>query len=162
MKRYPLMLVVVALFALPVVNRAEDKEFKLSKDEEAVLKLTNEVRKKEGLPELKPNALLAKAARDHSANMAKQGKLEHVLDEKQPADRVADTGYKRAYVGENIAGGKALKPKGAFDLWLDSPPHKKNMLSDKFEEIGIGIVRNGKGEIYYTQVFGLTAEERGK
>ena len=154
MKRCPFLLVVVALFAANGAARAEDTEFKLSKDEEVVLKLTNTLRKKEGLPELKPNALLAKAAREHSANMAKQNKLEHVLDDKEPVDRVVATGYKRAYVGENIAAGKAMPPKGAHDLWLDSPPHKKNMLSEKFEEIGIGIVRSSKGVIYYTQVFG--------
>lgn len=162
MKRFPLLLVVLSGFLASGASRSEDKEFKLTKDEEAVLKLTNELRKKEELPELKPNALLAKAARDHSANMAKQGKLEHVLDDKEPADRVAATGYKRAWVGENIAAGRNLKPKGAYDLWFDSPPHKKNMLSDKFEEIGIGIVRSGKGEVYYTQVFGTPRKKGGE
>jgi uncharacterized protein YkwD len=138
---------------------ADDKDFKLTKEEEEVLKLTNELRKKEDLPALKPNALLTKAARAHSANMAKQRKLEHVLDDKDPAERVAATGYKRAYVGENIAAGKRMPPKGAYDLWLDSPPHKQNMLSDKFEEVGIGIARDARGDIYYTQVFGTPRKE---
>lgn len=153
MKRDPLF-AILAILIVSLATRADDKEFKLSREEEAVLKLTNELRKKEDLPPLKPNPLLSKAARDHSANMAKQRKLEHVLDEKEPADRVAATGYKRDWVGENIAAGKGLTPKSAYELWLDSPPHKKNMLSDKFEEIGIGIARDARGDIYYTQVFG--------
>jgi uncharacterized protein YkwD len=154
MNRYVFPPILAVMLAAAPSARTEDKEFKFTKEEETVLKLTNELRKKEDLPALKPNALLTKAARAHSANMAKQGKLEHVLDEKNPADRVAAAGYKRALVGENVAAGKRMPPKGAYDLWLDSPPHKKNMLSDKFEEIGIGIARDAKGDVYYTQVFG--------
>jgi uncharacterized protein YkwD len=101
------------------------------------------------------------AARNHSKNMAKQHKLEHVLDDKEPADRVADTGYKRKYVAENVAGGQRLAPKAAFDLWVESKPHKENMLDEKFEEIGVGVARDDKGEVYYTQVFGTQRKTKG-
>lgn len=163
MKRSPVVFaLLIAAFTLArAADQEEAEKVKLTKEEEAVLKLTNELRAKEKLPALKPNALLTKAARAHSENMAKQKKLSHVLDEKEPAERVADTGYKRAWVGENIAGGRRLTPKGAYDLWLDSAPHKKNMLSDKFEEIGIGIARDGRGDIYYTQVFGTPRKSGG-
>jgi uncharacterized protein YkwD len=134
-------------------TKKDEPELKLSKGEQAVLDLTNKAREKEELPPLKPNALLCKAARGHSANMSKQRELNHVLDGKNPADRVKDTGYQWASVGENIANGDDLTPAGAVELWMNSPPHKKNILSKDYTEIGIGIVRNDKGDVYYTQVF---------
>jgi uncharacterized protein YkwD len=156
MKATFVLLVSLALTPFTFSAAAKDTKdtFRLSRDEEAVLRLTNALRAKEKLPALKPNALLTKAARAHSANMARQKKLAHVLDDKTPADRVADTGYKRALVGENVAGGRRLSPGKAVDLWFHSPPHKKNMLDAKFEEMGIGIARDDRGEVYYTQVFG--------
>ena len=45
-------------------------------------------------------------------------------------------------------------------LWMDSPEHKANILRDKFTEIGIGIARNAKGEVYYTQVFAAPKKKR--
>lgn len=132
---------------------------KLSKDEQAVLDLVNKARAKEALPALRANALLTEAARNHSKNMARQKKLEHVLDDQEPSDRVAKTGYAMVTVGENIAAGVKLAPRGAFDLWMNSPPHKKNILSDEYAEIGIGLARDDKGNTYYTQVFGT---ERGE
>ena len=51
--------------------------FRLSKDENALLELTNKERDKAGLAPLRANAKLFQAARDHSENMAKQDKLDH-------------------------------------------------------------------------------------
>jgi uncharacterized protein YkwD len=156
MQRLPVLL-LGAIILCPATLAAEkesSEKLKLTKEEQAVVKLTNDLRAKEKLPPLKVNALLTQAARAHSRNMAKQQKLEHVLDEKEPADRVKETGYQRALVAENIAGGRRLPPSGAFELWVDSKPHRANLLGEKFEEIGVGVARDDKGEVYYTQVFG--------
>src|SRR5204863_3532418 len=71
----------------------------------------------------------------------------------EPAERIAKTGYKISTWGENIAGGPRVSPRAAFDLWMNSEPHRKNILSDQYEEIGIGITRDDRGEVYFTQVF---------
>jgi uncharacterized protein YkwD len=150
----PSLLLGFAVLALAADKDDKDKEkLTLSADEQAILKLTNNLRAKEKLPPLKPNALLFEAARAHSKNMAKQGKLAHVLDDKEPTDRIAATGYKRSYVGENVVGGQQVTPKRAFQFWVESEPHRKNLLNEKFEDIGIGIARDKKGDVYYTQVF---------
>lgn len=146
-------------FPLTAADSDDKSKAKLTKDEQAVLDLVNKARAKEELPALKANALLTEAARNHSKNMAKQKKLEHVLDEQTPSDRVAKTGYAMVTVGENIASGVKLSPRGAHELWMNSPPHKKNILSDEYMEIGIGMARDDKGNIYFTQVFG---SERGE
>jgi uncharacterized protein YkwD len=31
--------------------------------------------------------------------------------------------------------------------------HRENILAKEFKEIGIGIARSSKGDVYYTQVF---------
>ena len=38
-------------------------------------------------------------------------------------------------------------------LWMDSDPHRKNILSAKFTEVGVGIAKNDKGEVYCTEIF---------
>ena len=86
---------LVLLLVLVPLASAQDKkdpkkdakkdEFKLTAEEKAVIELTNAERKKadKGLEPLKMNPQLMEAARAHAANMAKQDKLEHVLDEKE-------------------------------------------------------------------------------
>ena len=145
---------ILFLFLAPLISPADEPKFKLTDQEKKLLELTNAERMKEDLPPLKINVTLMKLARDHSKNMAKQGKLEHELDDKTPRDRLVKSGYPFRTFGENIA-----YEEGAMDLaavmkgWMDSPGHKKNILGKDFTEIGISLASNGKGETYYTQVF---------
>jgi uncharacterized protein YkwD len=140
---------VVAAGAIP----AAADELRLTDDEKAVIKLTNAERKKADLPPLKPNAKLFAAARAHAANMAKQDKLAHELDDKTPADRVTAAGYKYSRWAENI-GWDYRDPKAAVAAWMDSPEHKANILNEEVTEIGVGVAKNTKGEPYWVQVFG--------
>jgi uncharacterized protein YkwD len=156
----PLLLL---LFASVVASAslADDKkdakpdEIQLTEDEQALVDLTNAERKKadKGLQPLKVNARLMAAARKHAANMAAQDKMEHVLDEKNPADRAKAAGYKYRALGENIAKGDR-EPKGVVAGWMDSPPHRENILKDAYTEIGVAVAKNEKGERYWVQVFG--------
>jgi uncharacterized protein YkwD len=134
-------------------SSSEGAKVKLSEDEQRVLDLTNQAREKEKLPPLRPNVLLFAAARGHSANMARQGKMEHVLDGKNPGDRVKAAGYRYSWVGENIASTDGAPVAEVFKGWMESKAHRENILGEHFDEIGIGIARNDKGDVYYTQVF---------
>jgi uncharacterized protein YkwD len=140
---------------------AKDKsDFKLSEDEQAIVDLTNKARADKKLPALKPNEALCKAARAHSANMARQQKMEHVLDDKNPSDRVKAAGYRSSFVGENIAAGNGWSPEQVFQVWMDSEPHKKNILTKEYKEIGVGIARDNQNKLYYTQVFGTSRKKK--
>ena len=86
--------------------------------------------------------------------MAKQQKMAHVLDGKKPSERVADGGYDYAECGENVATWEELSVPEVFDAWMKSKVHRENILADSFEEIGIGLARSDKGDVYFTQVFG--------
>ncbi len=144
---------VAALAAARADEPKKDAEVKLTPEEQTVLDLTNKQREKEKLPPLKLNPVLTQVARAHSQNMAKQEKMEHELDGKKPSQRVTDAGYDWATVGENIAATNGEGPDKVFERWMQSEHHKENILRDKYEEIGVGMAKSGKGEIYYTQVF---------
>jgi uncharacterized protein YkwD len=139
---------------------AEDKKdtkkegIQLTKDETAIIELTNEERKKseKDLKPLKMNPKLMEAARKHATNMAAQEKLEHILDEKTVAHRVKAEGYKYRAVGENIAM-NAKTPKEVVEGWMDSEPHRENILKSQYTEIGVAVVKSEKGEPYWVQVF---------
>jgi uncharacterized protein YkwD len=153
-KTYLLAAVLLSAAVAPAADTKTD-ETKLSKEEQRILDLTNEARAKEKLPALKVNATLLKVARAHSANMAKQQKMEHVLDDKTPAQRVDKAGYDYRSVGENIGvGEKGASIAGLFKAWMESKVHHDNIMAAKYDEIGIGLATNDKGETYYTQVFG--------
>jgi uncharacterized protein YkwD len=161
MSRLSVCLVVLPLLALGIFSLTaaddpkpkDESKFELSKEEKEILKLTNEEREKEKLPVLELHPLLVKAARAHSANMAKQEKMDHVLDDKNPGQRVEAAGYKWMHVGENIAATDSETPPAIVKLWMDSKLHRANILGKEFRHIGIGIAKNDKGETYYTEVF---------
>lgn len=146
------LIAITGLWVVLPLVAADKDDSKLSRDEQAILDLTNKARAKEKLPALKPNAKLMEAARNHSKNMARQKKLEHVLDDMDHSERVAKTGYRIAGVAENVAAGVNTPPRAAFDLWMNSEQHRANILGD-YEHIGIGLARDDNGAVYYTQVF---------
>jgi len=137
--------------------RADDEPktgvFRVLVDEATVVEQANVERKKVDVPPLTMNPLLSDAARAHALNMAKQDKLEHTLDGKTADERVTAVGYKWSATGENI-GWNARTAKDAVASWMDSPPHKENMLNPEYTEIGVGVAVNAKGERYWVQVFG--------
>jgi uncharacterized protein YkwD len=137
------------------------EEFKMTPREKEVVDLTNLERKKKDLPPLKPSPLLFKIARDHSANMAKQGKMEHILDKKTPFQRILAAGYDYMYAGENIAeADKDYTGKDIVKDWMESEKHRKNIMYPEFTEIGVGIIPGKKNLLYYTQVFGKPLRAR--
>lgn len=144
----------VALIGLTSAKEKQDASVEMSNDEKTLFELTNKERAKEELPSLAPNAVLFKLARAHSANMAKQGKMEHKLDGKGPAQRAKDIGYRYARVGENVAWTDGGTIKEVVKGWMKSEGHRANILHKEYREIGLGVAEDDNGERYFTQVFG--------
>ncbi|HLW64510.1 MAG TPA: CAP domain-containing protein [Gemmataceae bacterium] len=143
-----LLLTAAALAQKP----APEPEPYLSPEEKTLLQLTNEARKKDSLPELKVNARLMKAARSHSANMAKHERAEHELDDKKPADRVKEAGYAFGLLGENVAFGQ-LTPAEVMNVWLKSDEHRAVILDKDYVDVGMAVAKSAKGTLYWTQLF---------
>ncbi len=143
--------------------RGAKGKLKLEPEEERALELVNQARVKAKLPALKVNALLTEVARKHSANMARQGKLEHKLDGKDLEARLEAAGYRWLGFGENIAFSKRkTRAAGdeAFETWMNSKSHRENVLEAEFTETGVGVARDARGEAYFTQVFAAPRPQR--
>jgi uncharacterized protein YkwD len=154
--------VALAAGAACAAQAGDADKVKLALEEAKILELTNKARKEKKLKPLRVSRVLTEVARKHSANMAKQGKLEHVLGGKGAEQRIRDAGYPLLGWAENIFYNRDVPgaAEQGFKWWMDSPPHRKNMLEPRFQEIGIGMARNDKGQIYFTQVFSTPQKKR--
>jgi uncharacterized protein YkwD len=162
MIRFTSAFLLILLVCLPTwaEEKKDPAERKLSANEQKLLEWTNQVRAEHKLPPLESHPLLNRLAQEHSANMARQGKMSHVLDGKTPAQRARAAGYSYASIGENIAMSDGFLLKVITEAWLKSKNHRENILATRYKEIGIGIVRNDEGDYYYTQVFGRRRQGR--
>jgi uncharacterized protein YkwD len=140
-------------------KKGKGQDFKLNADEEKLIELTNQERKKKKLPPLKTSLALCKVARAHSANQAKQQKMAHVLDGKNPFQRLKEAKYRYEDAGENVAFGLNVALTDVMEGWMGSELHRKNILDKSFTEIGLGAVAGKDGTVYYTQVFGTPKKE---
>lgn len=115
-----------------------------------VLKYTNQFRRSKGLPALESRDDLNAIARRHSEDMANGRKnFGHAGYDKR-ANQVKKI-FGSCKTAENVAYG-ARDAKEAVNIWKGSAGHRKNMLGD-YKYVGIGVARNKKGLIFYTQLF---------
>jgi len=150
-----LVSLLVAVDDTKEATKEETKPFEMTRQERRLMELVNKERARADLPELRPHPLLFKAARAHSENMARQRKMEHILDGKRPSQRVEATGYDWGKVTENLitADQTDVPLERIVKGWMDSKIHRDNILMKDVTETGLGIATNPRGEIYYTQVF---------
>jgi len=125
----------------------------LTANEQQLLDLTNQARANSGLPMLRMDPRLCRAARLHSANMARYNSMSHSLDGRSHQNRTAEAGYPSGMVAENICASQR-DPQSAISTWLNSSGHRANMLSYQYADLGVGIGYSNNGQPYYTQVFG--------
>lgn len=122
--------------------------------EKKILSLTNKRRAKAGCGALKLHTSLRKAARKHSALMAKHQTLSHQLPgEASLGKRITKAGYRNwRAVAENVAYGYPT-PGDMMAAWMASPGHRKNILTCRYKHLGVGVtLRNGVP--WATQDFG--------
>lgn len=112
--------------------------------EQSVLCLVNARRSSAGLPAVYPNPKLRQAAVQHSNDMVGRGFFAHTSPGGEDfIDRISATGYMRGarswLVGENLVwgSGELGTPAGMVKAWMESPPHRANLLRARFREIGI-------------------------
>jgi uncharacterized protein YkwD len=113
---------------------------------DAILCLHNQIRSQKGLPLLKDNAKLRKAANGHSSAMVGEGYFDHTSPDGDTfVDRILDARYAKSddawSLGENLAWGtgELSTASGLMDAWMNSSGHKANILKKAYREVGIGI-----------------------
>ena len=126
--------------------------------------LLNRVRARHGLPPLRLDAQLSRAARLHSRDMVRRRYFAHdSLNGTSPFSRMRATHYvpRNAswWLGENIGWGSGSlgEPIALVRAWMHSPPHRANILSRHFRDVGVGIALGapvGGGGATYTTDFG--------
>jgi uncharacterized protein YkwD len=107
--------------------------------------LINQERTERGKGALATNERMARIAERHSRDMAEAGTIyhnDHLGSDLHFADA---SGW-----GENVGmGGSVSRLHGLF---MDSSPHRKNILKGTFDRIGVGVVKRD-GTTYVTVVF---------
>lgn len=126
---------------------------------EEVVRLTNEKRVANGLSPLVVNQVLSDAARRKGVDMIERDYWAHVApDGTEPWKFFSDVGYRYKVAGENLARDFS-NPSSTVDAWMASSSHRENILSGKYEEIGVAVVEGDLGGIETTivvQLFGTS------
>jgi uncharacterized protein YkwD len=107
-------------------------------------------------PPLVLNAVLGRAARDYSQQMASFGYMDHTgADGSSPADRITRSGYRWREVGENLASG-IMTAEDVVSGWLGSPEHCANLMDPLFRQMGVAYAVNphNAAGVYWAQEFG--------
>ena len=105
--------------------------------------IINGYRTSNGLSAVAADSRLEQAALQQAGYMAGAGRMEHTTGwGKDFASRVKDNGISGA-AAENIAEGR-MDLARLFDMWMKSPPHRRNMLDARFTRFGLAYVRDGK------------------
>ena len=123
---------------------------------------TNKIRNELGLDALVETEIGNALAQYHSSNMSEYDFFSHTDNLGESVwERARRFGLVYSTLGENIArrGPYPSNPtaelvaKGIVKIWVDSPGHYQNMVSNSYNKIGVGVVFNEKNEAIATQVF---------
>jgi uncharacterized protein YkwD len=139
---------------------------RLSAYESSILGRINGLRGLRGLRPLRVSRRLNVAAAYHTTQMGLRGFFEHESANGAPFWRRIERFYpSRAYrswsVGENILWGSPdIGANEAVREWMLSPPHRANLLSREWREIGLGATNfpSAPGEYRGRQVTIVTAD----
>jgi len=116
----------------------------------SILCLINRARGRHGIRPLRFNFALRRSATGHSLSLVRSGSFSHYGPSgSTPTIRAAHAGYlahASSYrIAENIAtgGGRQFgSPAAIVALWMHSPPHRANLLSPRWREIGLAAVHS--------------------
>jgi len=126
-----------------------------SQFQKRVVELVNIERQKEGLKLLSADPLLMKGASAKSQDMVENGYFSHNSPKYgSPFNMMKTFGISYRYAGENIASGQT-SPESVVRAWMNSPGHRANIMSSKFNKIGVGYAYTTGGSYhhFWTQWF---------
>ena len=118
--------------------------------------LVNSTRSQEQIsPLLTVDQVLAEVARRHSEAMRDQGFFSHVApDGSDLRSRLREAGVSFRTAGENLAQVQnSVDPAAhAHGLLMESSSHRENILSEKYDLLGVGVAKQGN-TYWITQIF---------
>lgn len=127
--------------------------------EQEIFNKVNAHRKKQNLPPFEPCHGLEEAARSHSVEMATLDYFSHQSPNSKRSrvrQRIEVQSLTPQSVAENIFMSEGYPNSEVADFclrsWLESPGHRKNIESTKYQYMGVGLARKGE-KCFITQVF---------
>jgi len=121
--------------------------------EQILFDAANHERAAQKLHPLKWDKALAQAASEHAKRMAQQNTLSHQLPgEEDFKARALRAGARFSSLAENIAEGPDAP--GIHQQWMNSPPHRENLLDPKLDSIGVAVADHN-GELFAVEDFSL-------
>jgi uncharacterized protein YkwD len=152
MKFPAILLLVLSLgWRLPVNAQHAWTDAEMRSAEKQIFAQLNQARMENGQPALEWNDQAANAARLHAQTLLENGKLSHQFSgEPSPAERIGAAGARFTLSAENVARTEYLED--VHPALMNSPGHRANILSPKYNAVGIGVVER-QGKIYVTQDF---------
>ena len=118
-------------------------------DARTFLDRTNSLRKTYGVRALAENDTLTKKAEDWAQHMAATGRLEHsTLSANLP-------GVPWRMLGENVGYSSKTSDtlKTIHNLFVNSAPHRANLLNSRFTHMGVGVATDKYGRVWVAEVF---------
>ena len=132
-------ILLVGLFLTPTLHGAPAQA---STADIALLNAANRDRASAGLLPLQWDTALAAAARQHALRMAQMNTLSHQFPGEAPMqDRARQAGARFSLIAENVAEGPSVT--GLHTQWMNSPPHRANLLDPELNSVGIAVVQSG-------------------
>lgn len=164
-----LLMLVFGLFALSFFGKVialkypEVLGISYSISEGELLAQVNQERQKNGLTTLNQNSELDAAAQKKAADMFAKNYWAHFAPDgsTSPWAFIKGEGYAYRYAGENLAKG-FTDSNSVVNAWMNSPTHRENLLSGKYQDVGFAIVEGklqGEDTVLIVQMFGTIPGE---
>ncbi|MEJ1221314.1 CAP domain-containing protein [Sediminicola sp. 1XM1-17] len=153
--RLHLAVTVLFVLLLSSCNKESIDENYVPKAENAVsveqelLVMVNDYRSSLGYPSLNFSEVAYDYANDHTDYMIAMGKINH--DNFSARASKISTEANASVVAENVAKDYASAKK-AFDEWMASAGHRKNIEGD-FSHTAVSVKKDKAGNFYFTQLF---------
>lgn len=125
--------------------------------EQYLFKAANAERVQRGLPELRWDGALFRAAGNHVREMAERQSISHqYTGEPELSERGRMAGARFSTIAENVA--MAPTAVRIHDAWMHSEGHRANLLDPKVDSVGISVMQRN-GELYAVEDFDRSVEE---
>ena len=133
----------------PRTTNSFDPQADLGEFESRILIRVNRVRDRHDLPKIRVfHSCVDNYAESWAQRLERTGRMEH-----RNLTSVLH-GCDLDWVGENLVSGTALRPRAAVRAWMDSPPHRSVLLTQRADRAGIGVRVGSDGRTYAVLNFG--------
>jgi Cysteine-rich secretory protein family len=124
--------------------------------EQYLFSAANAERAQRGLPPLRWDETLHRAAQAHAIAMAARESISHQYPgELDLEGRGRDAGARFTVISENVA--EAWSAPVIHDAWMRSPDHRANLLDPRVNSVGISVMRRGE-QLYAVEDFDRAVE----